>query len=82
MTDILMTATEMARRLNVNVQTVYSLIQNDHLPAVKIGRQWRFAEPDITRWLHDKRQITDTDSPVRDQLAGTPEKTLVYECSS
>lgn len=74
MADILITATEVARRLDLNVQTVYSLIQNDNLPALKIGRQWRFAETDITQWLHAKMLTTDTNTPNWDRPSAIPEK--------
>lgn len=54
MSDILFKAAEVARRLQVNVETVYLLIQKDNLPAVKIGRQWRFVEAEVVGWLNAK----------------------------
>ena len=60
MSDILLTASEVAERLRVNVETSYLLIQKDNLPAAKIGRQWRFAEAEVTHWVSTKMRGTSS----------------------
>ena len=37
--------------LQVGVLTVYRLIKAGTLPAVRVGRQWRFRKHDIDAWL-------------------------------
>ena len=56
MAESLMTAAEVAKQLQIHVETVYLLIQKDNLPAVKIGRQWRFDKAEVAHWLRTKRR--------------------------
>lgn len=37
--------------LRVTPRTIYRLIRSGALPAVRIGRQWRFRRSDLDRWL-------------------------------
>ena len=37
--------------LQVNLFTVYRLIKAGKIPAVRVGRQWRFRKRDIDAWL-------------------------------
>lgn len=41
--------------LQVNLRTVYRLIDAGKLPAVRVGRQWRFRRKDIDAWLDSQR---------------------------
>ena len=41
--------------LQVNLRTVYRLIDAGKLPAVRVGRQWRFRRRDIDAWLDSQR---------------------------
>ena len=41
--------------LQVNLRTVYRLIDAGQLPAVRVGRQWRFRRRDIDAWLDSQR---------------------------
>jgi excisionase family DNA binding protein len=41
--------------LQVNLRTVYRLIKAGKLPAVRVGRQWRFRKRDIDAWLESQR---------------------------
>lgn len=58
MTQALLTVAEVAENLRVNTDTVYRLIRHDNLPAIKVGRQWRFVTVDIDRWMRDRAQGT------------------------
>lgn len=42
--------------LRVNARTVYRLIKNGEIPAVRIGRQWRIRRCDLDSWLDSQRQ--------------------------
>jgi excisionase family DNA binding protein len=46
-----LTTKEVARYLRVNQYTVYRLISQNKLPAMKIGSQWRFKRSVLEKWL-------------------------------
>jgi excisionase family DNA binding protein len=46
-----LTTKEVARYLRVNQYTVYRLVAQKKLPAVKIGSQWRFKRSVLEEWL-------------------------------
>ena len=41
--------------LKVTPRTIYRLIRTGELPAVRIGRQWRFRRTDLDEWLDRQR---------------------------
>lgn len=47
----LMTIAEVAAFLRVHRSTVYRLLQEGGLPAVKVGGQWRFNKASVEEWL-------------------------------
>lgn len=49
-TDLL-TATNVGERLGVDTSTVYRMAADGRLPAVKVGRQWRFPRGELERSL-------------------------------
>ena len=53
--DPFLTTDEVLAYLNLNLKTVYRLIKAGRLPAVRVGRQWRFRKSDIDRWLAEGR---------------------------
>ncbi len=50
-----LTTEEVMDYLQVNLRTVYRLIKAGRIPAVRIGRQWRFQKKDIDAWLDGNR---------------------------
>jgi excisionase family DNA binding protein len=46
---------EVLEYLNVNLRTVYRLIKAGSIPAVRVGRQWRFRKRDLDTWLESQR---------------------------
>lgn len=46
-----LTTEELLEYLQVNLRTVYRLIKAGRIPAVRVGRQWRFRKSDIDAWL-------------------------------
>src|SRR3979490_3234779 len=46
---------EVLEYLQVNLRTVYRLIKAGKIPAVRVGRQWRFRKRDIDAWLDSQR---------------------------
>ena len=51
MDDVFLTTEEVLEYLQVNLRTVYRLIKAGKIPAVRVGRQWRFRKADIDLWL-------------------------------
>jgi len=51
MDDVFLTTTEVIEYLQVNLRTVYRLLKAGKLPAVRVGRQWRFRKADVDAWL-------------------------------
>ena len=53
--EIFLTTEEVLEYLQVNRRTVYRLIKAGKIPAVRVGRQWRFRKRDIDAWLDAQR---------------------------
>jgi excisionase family DNA binding protein len=53
--DVFLTTEEVLEYLQVNLRTVYRLIKAGKIPAVRVGRQWRFRKRDIDAWLEGQR---------------------------
>jgi excisionase family DNA binding protein len=53
--ETFLTTDEVLEYLQVNLRTVYRLIKAGKLPAVRVGRQWRFRRSDIDAWLDSQR---------------------------
>ena len=53
--EIFLTTEEVLEYLQVNLRTVYRLIKAGKIPAVRVGRQWRFRKRDIDAWLDAQR---------------------------
>jgi excisionase family DNA binding protein len=60
-----LTTEEVLEYLQVNLRTVYRLIKAGRIPAVRVGRQWRFRKRDIDAWLETQR-------PRAGRTAGSP----------
>ncbi len=54
-TPAFMTTGEVIAFLRVNARTLYRLIHTGGLPAVRVGRQWRFRRSDLEVWLSRDR---------------------------
>jgi len=79
--DHFLTTEEVLEYLQVNLRTVYRLIKAGKIPAVRVGRQWRFRKRDVDAWLDSSRQtdrshkdrprilVVDDEPGVRDLLA-------------
>jgi excisionase family DNA binding protein len=51
--DIL-TLEEVASYLRLTPQTIYKWAQEKRIPAVKLGKEWRFRKSIIDRWLDEQ----------------------------
>ena len=50
-----LTTDDVLEYLQVNLRTVYRLIKAGRIPAIRVGRQWRFRKRDIDAWLESQR---------------------------
>jgi excisionase family DNA binding protein len=57
--DRLLTTEEVLGRLQLNIRTVYRLIKAGKLPAVRVGRQWRFRSRDVEAWVAKGGAVAD-----------------------
>ncbi len=64
--EVFLTTEEVLEYLQINLRTVYRLIKAGKIPAVRVGRQWRFRKRDIDVWLDSQRPRGDR------QVAATP----------
>ncbi len=53
----LMTLEEVANYLRVTKKTIYRLLERGGIPAMKVGRQWRFDKDSIDTWLRQKSAV-------------------------
>lgn len=54
--EALLNVKDVAHLLQVNVSTVYAWAQSGRMPAIKIGRNWRFRRSDLEVWLTRNRR--------------------------
>jgi excisionase family DNA binding protein len=52
----LLTATELAAYLQVHIKTVYAWVARGELPSIRVGRQVRFSQDDILRWVSARKE--------------------------
>lgn len=85
--DVFLTTEEVLEYLHVNLRTVYRLIKAGKIPAVRVGRQWRFRRADLDAWLDNQRTsragethtgegrhkvlVVDDEEGIRDLLSRT-----------
>jgi excisionase family DNA binding protein len=77
-----LTTEEVLEYLQVNLRTVYRLIKAGKIPAIRVGRQWRFRKRDIDAWLESQRprggRPMPSPSPARSAaVAGRPRVLVV-----
>ena len=61
--EVFLTTEEVLEYLQVNLRTVYRLIKAGKIPAVRVGRQWRFRKRDIDAWLDSQRSRSADTAP-------------------
>jgi excisionase family DNA binding protein len=81
--DQLLTTDQVLEYLHLNLKTVYRLIKAGKLPAVRVGRQWRFKKRDLDAWLggaspaipvsngRSSLLVVEDEDAVRDLIATT-----------
>ena len=54
--DVLLNVKQVAQYLQLKESTIYSWAQDNKIPAIKIGRTWRFRRVDLDAWLEKHLQ--------------------------
>jgi excisionase family DNA binding protein len=70
--ETFLTTEEVLEYLQVNLRTVYRLIKAGKIPAVRVGRQWRFRKRDIDAWLDSQRPRSGARAAAQAPAAPTP----------
>jgi PTS system nitrogen regulatory IIA component len=64
----LLTAKELQALLQVDRSTIYRMAESGRIPAIKVGRQWRFPSEQITSWLGTpntpREDVKAVESPI------------------
>ncbi len=55
MPEKLMSAKELSEYLDIELRTLYRYISGGEIPAIKMGKQWRFRRVDIENWLEERK---------------------------
>src|SRR5438034_11837773 len=79
--ETFLTTEEVLEYLQVNLRTVYRLIKAGRIPAVRVGRQWRFRKGDLDTWLDNQGRggrATEA-SPAAVRLEGVGRRVLVVD---
>ena len=82
--ETFLTTEEVLEYLQVNLRTVYRLIKAGKIPAVRVGRQWRFRKRDIDAWLDSQRlrggaRAAAAPAPPRAASGATRPRVLVVD---
>ena len=51
----LMSVRELAAYLQVDMSTIYLWSQRGQIPAMKVGKMWRYRRSEIEEWLNQRR---------------------------
>jgi len=68
--DAFLTTADALEYLKTTPRTLYRRLANGEIPAVRLGRQWRFRKGDLDRWVEEPRPapprvlIADDDADV------------------
>ena len=61
----------------MNLRTVYRLIKAGRIPAVRVGRQWRFKRADLDAWLEGQRSRKSRTLAPAPPAPSTPDRPRV-----
>lgn len=56
----ILTIDEVAAYLRLTPQTIYKWAQEKRIPAVKLGKEWRFRRSILDRWLDEQMLSEDS----------------------
>jgi excisionase family DNA binding protein len=72
MFENLMTVKEVAALLRVSPQTLYKMLEQGTIPAVKVGSQWRFDRDEVREWIRNGRSRSSEGAHEQRKNGTTP----------
>lgn len=54
-----LTVDEVASLLRLTRVTIYRMAKAGDIPALKVGKVWRFPEEEVEAWIHEKMHPAD-----------------------
>jgi excisionase family DNA binding protein len=67
----MLTTKEMQAMLQVDRSTIYRMAEAQQLPAIKVGKQWRFPADQVKSWLQQQAVTPKPGSPPLEAINGT-----------
>ncbi|NNJ48524.1 MAG: helix-turn-helix domain-containing protein, partial [Acidimicrobiia bacterium] len=64
----MLTTKDLQELINVDRSTIYRMAESGKLPAIKVGRQWRFPAQEIEAWLAGGETAASTPLPRTEEL--------------
>ena len=65
----LLTTRKMQELLQLDRSTIYRMAESGQLPAIKVGKQWRFPASEVEKWLHGSSDESPAASTVKSRAA-------------
>ena len=66
---ILLTPEQVSERFQIRVRQVKELARQGRIPAIKVGRAWRFSEEVLVEWIHNgKKDISGEINQMVDRI--------------
>lgn len=66
MDDRWMSVDDIAEYLGVSKDTVYSWVTSKGMPGYKVGRFWKFKQPEVDEWVRDGGAASSSDEDVKE----------------
>ena len=60
----LMTLQEVAQYLRLSIQTLYKMVEQGRIPALKAGAQWRFRRDEVDEWMRRRAAAFTGPPPI------------------
>ncbi len=73
----LLTAKELQTMLQVNRSTIYRMAESKSIPALKVGKQWRFPADKVNAWLKLQTPAAPAPAPSPKNNAHLPDETVL-----
>ena len=55
--ESLLTVKEVAKLLRLSPQTLYTMLNDGDIPAIRVGNQWRFDNESLKNWIAQQATI-------------------------
>jgi excisionase family DNA binding protein len=72
MSPEMLTAKDIQEMLQVDRSTIYRMAESGRLPAIKVGKQWRFPRNQVETWLHTQNNVLQSPTLSKDFSGGHP----------